>query len=140
MNSVIDTNILVGALLSGNGINRQIIKLCFEKKLSPQISNALFLEYEDLFSRKEIIDKSLLTIKENQDFLDDFLSICQWNEFYYKWRPNLKDESDNHLLELALASQSRFIVTHNLRDFQFAELKFPEVKILNPSQLLEVII
>lgn len=140
MNSVIDTNILVGSLLSGNGINRQIIKLCFENKISPQISNALFLKYEELFSRKEIVEKSLLTTKENQDFLDDFLSICQWNEFYYKWRPNLRDESDNHLIELALASQSKFVVTHNIRDFRFAELKFPDLKILNPSQILEVII
>ena len=140
MNSVIDTNILVGALLSGNGINRQIIKLCFENKIAPQISNALVLEYEELFSRKEILEKSLLTVKENQYFLDDFLSICQWNEFFYKWRPNLRDESDNHLIELALASQSKFIVTHNIRDFRFVELRFPDLEILNPSQMLEVII
>jgi len=137
MNSVIDTNILIGALFSGRGVNRQIIKLCFENKIAPQISNALFLEYQDVFSRKEITDKSLLPKVESQNFLDDFLSVCQWNEFYYRWRPNLKDESDNHLLELALASRSQFIVTHNVKDFRFAELSFPEVSILDANQMLE---
>jgi predicted nucleic acid-binding protein len=35
---------------------------------------------------------------------------------YHAWRPNLPDEADNHLLELAVAAQADAIVTRNLRD------------------------
>jgi len=137
MKTVIDTNVLVGSLLSGQGVNRSVIKYCFEGKLAPQISNSLFMEYSDVFSRNDIIEKSLLPEKENQDFLDDFLSVCIWNDFYFRWRPNLRDEGDNHIVELALASGSSIIVTHNIRDFRYSELKFPELKILTPAQILE---
>jgi hypothetical protein len=33
-----------------------------------------------------------------------FLSVCHWCEIYYLWRPNLADEADNHVLELAVAA------------------------------------
>lgn len=137
MKSVIDTNVLIGALLSGRGINRQIIKHCFSGKIKPQISNALFLEYQDVFCREEILKSSLLDDKQTQDFLDDFLSICHWNEFYYKWRPNLTDEGDNHIIDLAIVSGSRWVITHSTRDFHFAELRFPELSIITPSKILE---
>jgi hypothetical protein len=37
---------------------------------------------------------------------------------YFLWRPNLPDEADNHLIELALAGAAQTIVTHNLNDLQ----------------------
>lgn len=56
---------------------------------------------------------------------------------YYAWRPNLRDESDNHVVELAVAGAASAIVTRNVRDFQIgAELKFPGLDILTPVQLL----
>jgi predicted nucleic acid-binding protein len=39
----------------------------------------------------------------------------RWVTVYYGWRPNLPDEGDNHLIELALAGAAQVIVTHNLR-------------------------
>ena len=50
--------------------------------------------------------------------------------------PNLKDEGDNFLIELALAGNSRIIVTNNIKDLVAAELKFDELRILKPEQLL----
>lgn len=35
---------------------------------------------------------------------------------FYAWRPNLPDEADKHLIELAVAAQADAIVTRNLRD------------------------
>lgn len=26
-----------------------------------------------------------------------FISVAEWIKIYYSWRPNLKDEGDNHL-------------------------------------------
>jgi predicted nucleic acid-binding protein len=52
------------------------------------------------------------------------------------WRPNLRDEGDNFLIELALAGNSQTIVTNNVKDLQAAELKFDDLRILKPQQLL----
>ena len=58
---------------------------------------------------------------------------------YYAWRPNLRDESDNHLIELAIAGNARYLVTYNLRDFSHMELNFPELSIRSPETFLEEI-
>jgi predicted nucleic acid-binding protein len=55
---------------------------------------------------------------------------------YYLWRPNLPDEADNHLIELALAGGAEYLLTHNVRDFARPELRFPLLKIRTPSQFL----
>jgi len=36
---------------------------------------------------------------------------------YFLWRPNLRDEADNHLVELAVAGGAQAVVTRNKRDF-----------------------
>jgi len=52
------------------------------------------------------------------------------------WRPNLKDEDDNFLIELALAGNSQTIVTNNVKDLEAAELRFEDLRILTPQQIL----
>ncbi|MFK7856848.1 MAG: putative toxin-antitoxin system toxin component, PIN family [Granulosicoccus sp.] len=37
---------------------------------------------------------------------------------YYLWRPWLKDPKDDMVLEAAFTSKSKYIVTHNLKDFR----------------------
>ena len=62
-----------------------------------------------------------------------------WIKIYYGWRPNLADEGDNHLIELAIAGAARAIVTHNVRDVGGGELRWSDLPILTPSQCLEQI-
>ena len=38
---------------------------------------------------------------------DGFLSVCRWVEVFFAWRPNLPDEADNHLVELAVAGNAK---------------------------------
>jgi predicted nucleic acid-binding protein len=52
---------------------------------------------------------------------------------YDTWRPNLPDEGDNHILELAVAGGAEIIVTQNTRDFQSGALLFPAIQILHPK-------
>ena len=49
---------------------------------------------------------------------------------------NIRDEGDNHVLELAVAGGAQAVVTHNVRDFMGSDLRFPEVRILRPSEFL----
>jgi len=55
----------------------------------------------------------------------------------YAWRPNLGDEADNHLVELAVAGQANYLVTRNVRDLRGGELKFPHISVVTPTQLLK---
>jgi len=68
--------------------------------------------------------------------LASFMSVSQWKHIYYLWRPNLKDEADNHLIELAIAGNARILATKNIKDFQNAELLFPELSILKPEEII----
>lgn len=56
---------------------------------------------------------------------------------YFGWRPNLRDEGDNHLIELAVAGNARAIVTHNVRDLRHGELSWKNLRVLTPAQCLE---
>jgi predicted nucleic acid-binding protein len=56
---------------------------------------------------------------------------------YYLWRTNLRDEADNHVVELAVAGRASIIVTHNVADFAGSDLRFPEIRIVRPNDLLK---
>lgn len=101
------------------------------------MGEALFAEYESLLSRQELFEGCRLDRAEREALLDGFLSVCRWTHVYYSWRPNLRDEGDNHLIELAVAGGAKAIVTKNARDLSSGELRFPGLRILKPSDLLK---
>ena len=133
---VVDTSVIISALLGRRGASRKILRKTLLGEYNPLISNALFQEYEDVSNRKKIIDSCALTKKEIEELLKALYSVCQWVPIYYLWRPNIADEGDNFLIELALAGNATHIVTNNIRDFRNAELKFPSITILTASELL----
>jgi predicted nucleic acid-binding protein len=57
-------------------------------------------------------------------------------KIYYLWRPNLIDENDNYLIELAIAGNAEILVTHNIKDFSRAQLKFPQLQIKQPQEII----
>ena len=136
MNVVIDTNIWISALISKDGVSREIIRLALQEKLVPQISITLFLEYEAVMKREKIQTLCALTQEEQEELFQAFLSTCQWNEIFYLWRPNLDDVGDDFLIELAVASNSRVIITDNVKDIAFGELHF-DIEALTPKEFLE---
>ncbi len=69
--------------------------------------------------------------------LDAFLAACEWVEIAFLWRPNLPDESDNHVVELAVAGNAGCIVTGNARDVAAGELRFPGLRVLAPGDWLK---
>ena len=134
---VLDTNVLVAALLRGGRVTRRVLRACLTQAYQPVIGPALLAEYEDVVSRDGLFAGTALTASERGEVLDGFLAKCRWVEVYYAWRPNLPDEADNHLIELAVAARADAIVTRNLRDLGSGELRFPSVRILTPEQCLE---
>jgi predicted nucleic acid-binding protein len=64
------------------------------------------------------------------------MSVAMWIYIYYSWRPNLRDEADNYLIELAVAGNAKIIATNNIKDFKTAELIFPELLIKKPEEII----
>ncbi len=133
---VIDTNVLVSALLSQStktSPSRELLRACALGKYQPLVSVALFSEYEDVLSRPQLVDAKRQEIVDKA--LDGFLSLCQEVRIFYRYRPNLPDEKDNFVIELALAGVARYVVTYNSKDFK-GELRFPNLTILTPEALI----
>ena len=101
------------------------------------IGEALFLEYEDVLNRRDLFRTSPLSPHERQELFAAFLSVCEWVQVYFSWRPNLPDEADNHIVELAVAGGTAMIVTNNVRDFRAGELRFPGLRIVTPWDLVK---
>ena len=133
---VVDTSVFISALIGSTGSSRELIRRCLKGEYQPLMGNALFLEYESVMQRKEIISQCSLTNTEIYTLLVSFINVSQWISIYYLWRPNLKDEANNHLIELAVAGNAQIIVTKNVKDFQNAELVFPNLSILRPEEII----
>jgi uncharacterized protein len=133
---VVDTSVLISALIGKEGPGREVLRKCLLGEYEPLISNALFQEYEDVSARENILKQCPLSQNEIRELLNAFYSVCQWVPIHYLWRPNLQDESDNFLIELAVAGNVKFIVTNNVRDIQAAELSFEDLEVVTPEVLL----
>lgn len=138
MKIVIDTSVWISALIKKESSAREVLRLVFQEELHPQISEALFREYEAVMKRKKIQDLTTLTKEEQKLLFEAYLLMCKWNDIYYTWRPNLKDENDNFLIELAVASGSKVILTYNLKDFKNAQLLFQH-KVMTPEDFIKEI-
>jgi predicted nucleic acid-binding protein len=70
-------------------------------------------------------------------FIDAIYYAANFIEVYYLWRPFLRDPDDDHVLEVAVAAQSKYIITHNLKDFEGIG-RFG-IKALSPADYLKEI-
>ncbi len=136
MKVVIDTNVIVSAIRAGDSVSRDLLRLIFLGEIKPLISNALFLEYEAITQRADVMTSCHFTQDEAEQFLDALFSVSQWVEIYFAWRPNLKDESDNFLIELAIAGNAKCIISNNIKDLKGGELLFPQLSVCTPQQFM----
>jgi putative PIN family toxin of toxin-antitoxin system len=133
---VLDTNVVVAALRSGGGASRRAIRGCLAGAYEPLFGPALLAEYEYAVLDPRL-PESLADERERQELLAAIASVGRWVNVYYLWRPNLRDETDNHLVELAVAGGAVAIVTHNVRDLKSGELVFPSLRVVTPAAFLK---
>ncbi len=132
---VINTCVFISALRSRNGASFKLLTLLDSSKFEFHLSVPLVLEYESVAKR---ISRSIgLTHSDIDDVIDYICTTGNHRKVHFLWRPNLKDPSDDFVLELAVESECKYIVTHNIRDFLGSE-KF-KIKAITPQELLRVI-
>lgn len=116
MRVVFDTNILVSALRSPRGASHALLSALPSPKFTTAISVPLYCEYQDVLGRPGMVPSHITAA--------DKLALCRFiarvslrKDIHFLWRPLLVDPKDDMVLEVAVASQSRYIVTHNCGDF-----------------------
>jgi putative PIN family toxin of toxin-antitoxin system len=133
INIVLDTNVLVSALRSQKGASYKLLTLIDNNNFQLNISVPLFLEYESVLLRKEL--KLPLKKADIFDILNYIAKVASKREIFFLWRPYLKDPKDDLVLEVAVESESKVIVTYNKKNFSSVN-KFG-IKILTPKEFLE---
>ena len=134
---VIDTNVLVAAARSNAGASFELLRLFAAKdeRWEWNISTALLLEYDAVLKREQHRQGRSVAIIDR--LLDDLAARANRNSIFYLFRPFLMDPDDDLILELAVASASSYIITHNRDDFRDAE-RFG-LRILTPAEFLKLL-
>jgi putative PIN family toxin of toxin-antitoxin system len=133
--TILDTNIIFAGLYSAFGASFQVLRAVTARNIQPLMSVALLFEYEDVLKRNS--RKLGLTHRDIDAFLDNICALGSYQKIHYLWRPFLPDPKDDHILELAVASQTKIITTFNAKDFNGID-KFG-IKTIGPQELLEKI-
>ena len=134
---VIDTNVFVSAIMNPHGAPRQVLRMAVKRSIAPIMGAALYCGYEDVLGREALWANGLLEKAEREQLFDALMHVSIWVQIYYLWRPNLPDEGDNHLLELAVAGGADAIITANKKDLDRGELRFPSIRIQTAGEFLE---
>ena len=133
-----DTNILYQALMSTTGASHFILQQVRNRRIQIALSVPVFLEYRDVLTREKSLKDFKLQLNDVDKFLRFIAYIGKIFEIYFLFRPNLKDEKDNMIVELAITSQSDYLITSNIRDFKNAELRFDELKVITPGEFVKM--
>lgn len=133
----IDTNVIFQGLYSNVGASYQILLLLKDGRIKLALSVPVFLEYCDVLKRQSTLEKTGLSATQINSVLDFIAFAGLEHRISFLYRPNLEDESDNKFVELALASQSRYLITANIKHFTANhELSLFEVKVVTPGKFL----
>ena len=79
---VLDTNVLVAALLRGGGAGRAVLRACLRGQYLPVLGPALLADYEDVLSRSELFADSVQSAKERGEVFDGLMNRCRWVEVF----------------------------------------------------------
>ncbi|SCD20787.1 putative nucleic acid-binding protein [Proteiniphilum saccharofermentans] len=130
---VIDTNVIVSALIQKNYPFLIIDELFFEDKIQLCVSSELIQEYFDVLSRPKFA-RFPHFISKAENILTEIGLKAELFEPDTKLNI-ISDKDDNMILELAEKCNADFIITGNTNDFTMSEYK--STKIVTPREYWE---
>ena len=135
MRLVLDTDVVVAAMRSPAGASSALLLAAADGKLSLLANVALALEYEAVCGRAEHLEAAGLGARELALFIDAVCAMVVPVESHFVWRPQLRDASDEMVLEAAVNGRADAIVSFNHRDYGVAPEKFG-IRLLLPREAL----
>jgi len=133
---VIDTNILISARRSKRGASNKLMSLIGTGRFEIHVSVPLVLEYEDVLHRQRL--QLGLSQEKVSALVDAICSLAKHHKIYFLWRPFLRDEKDNFVLEVAVAARCNYIITYNKKYFKGVEQQFG-IQVLDAKAFLQKI-
>lgn len=112
MKIVVDTNVLVSALIRAEGIPARILDLILTGQVKIALDHRIYAEYQDVLLRPEFG-----FAPEPVDNLLDFLLQSGERVYTINTSVALPDASDGKFLEVAIDGSAEFLVTGNLKHF-----------------------
>lgn len=129
--AVIDTNVIVSAMLKWDSVPGQVVRLVFENRIVPLLHSDVVEEYQKVLLRpkfhlsEQIVDNFLMDIEERGIYIDA--------EPLELELPDPKDRIFYEITMTARKSNEAWLVTGNLRHFPIQPF------VVSPRQMLEVI-
>ncbi|MBQ4514575.1 MAG: putative toxin-antitoxin system toxin component, PIN family [Anaerolineaceae bacterium] len=129
--AVIDTNVLVSALLKWNSVPGKIIELVFSGTITPILNDVILNEYKEVLSRS----KFHLT----EDIVDEITDSLDKAALYVDAEPidiDLPDPKDRVFYEIVMEARNQeeaWLVTGNMKHFP------RELFIVTPREMLDII-
>jgi len=138
MRVTLDTNILYQGLRSRVGASYAVLQLARSGDLQLAISVPVFEEYQDVLLRPVVQRETGLDRSDIEAVLDFIALAAVPTPIDFLWRPNLRDETDNKFVELAVASGSEYLITRNRRHYSIGNmLRFDSFRVVTPADFLE---
>jgi uncharacterized protein len=129
---VIDTSVLVSAVISPTGPNAQLFDFIAAKEIRPYLTTAVLEEYHGVFEYEHLQHLDRRRIARLRGLLEDVAVRV-------KSRGRLKisgHDEDNRIYECAVAAKADYIITENTKHFPRPH---KGTKIINARQLLKLL-
>lgn len=126
---VFDTNVLISATLWDNSVAQKFLFKCLKENIQIFSSQEIIEEYKKILARD--FDYKEQEIGEILERILQFLTLVSPTK-----KVNLikEDAEDNKIVECALESKARYIVSYDKHLLKLKE--YQEIKIVNPKEVL----
>ena len=127
--AVIDTNVLVSALITKNpeAATAKVVRLLLEQEFVPLYDADIIAEYEDVLHRSKFP-----ILKETAEALISFIIENGIESTRVNFAESMPDEDDRMFYEVSLSQEDSFLVTGNLKHYPSSP------RVITPAQFLEV--
>ena len=130
MYAVIDTNILVSALIThnSNASTVKVLESMFMNRFTPLYNDEIIEEYEDVLHRRKF--------KLTEDQIRTVIDCVKQNGVdsdRFPYDGDMPDEDDMVFYEVALSEEDSFLVTGNIKHFPHTP------KVVTAAQMMEII-
>ena len=128
--AVIDTNILVSALITHNSkaSTVKVLESMFMNYFTPLYNEEILSEYEDVLHRRKF--------KLTEDQIRTVIDYVKQNGIdtaRFPYDGEMPDEDDRVFYEVALSEEESFLVTGNLKHFPHT------TKVITAAQMMEIL-
>lgn len=130
IHAVIDTNILVSALIThnSNASTVKVLESMFLRRFTPLYNDEIIEEYKEVLHRK----KFKLT-EEQISIVIDYIKQNGIDSSRFPYDGDMPDEDDRVFYEIVLSEEDSFLVTGNLKHFP----RTPQV--VTAAQMMEIL-